>query len=187
MDYQPKLLRCGFSTLLGALVVVALWVLPGRAGAATIVQTVTYPSVGPIIAAGTLGVSDSFSGLIGDTFLDHFMFSVQPSDTFTLTTNSLFQSGLTVTGGQLWNARGTTQCFPTGSPYFSGSPILSPGAYDLRISGTLTATSGLHGVAINFNPTTTAPIPEPETYAMMLAGLGLMGFVARRRKQKEAA
>jgi hypothetical protein len=27
------------------------------------------------------------------------------------------------------------------------------------------------------------PIPEPETYAMMLAGLGLMGFVARRRKQ----
>jgi PEP-CTERM motif-containing protein len=29
----------------------------------------------------------------------------------------------------------------------------------------------------------TTPIPEPETYAMMLAGLGLMGFVARRRKQ----
>ena len=25
-------------------------------------------------------------------------------------------------------------------------------------------------------------VPEPETYAMMLAGLGLMGFVARRRK-----
>lgn len=32
----------------------------------------------------------------------------------------------------------------------------------------------------------TAPIPEPETYAMMLAGLGLLGVVARRRKQKEA-
>ena len=27
------------------------------------------------------------------------------------------------------------------------------------------------------------PIPEPETYAMMLVGFGLLGFVARRRKQ----
>ena len=27
-------------------------------------------------------------------------------------------------------------------------------------------------------------VPEPETYAMMLAGLGLMGTIARRRKQK---
>jgi hypothetical protein len=29
-------------------------------------------------------------------------------------------------------------------------------------------------------------IPEPETYAMLLAGLSLMGFVARRRKQQVA-
>ncbi len=26
-----------------------------------------------------------------------------------------------------------------------------------------------------------APVPEPETYAMMLAGLGLLGFMAKRR------
>ena len=25
-------------------------------------------------------------------------------------------------------------------------------------------------------------VPEPESYAMLLAGLGLMGFIARRRK-----
>lgn len=31
-----------------------------------------------------------------------------------------------------------------------------------------------------------APVPEPETYAMLIAGLGLMGFVARRRQKKLA-
>ena len=30
---------------------------------------------------------------------------------------------------------------------------------------------------------TAAPVPEAETYAMMLAGLGLVGWMARRRKQ----
>jgi hypothetical protein len=29
----------------------------------------------------------------------------------------------------------------------------------------------------------TSAVPEPETYAMLLAGLGLMGGIARRRKQ----
>ena len=27
-----------------------------------------------------------------------------------------------------------------------------------------------------------AAVPEPETYAMMIAGLGLMGFMVRRKK-----
>lgn len=31
---------------------------------------------------------------------------------------------------------------------------------------------------------TLAPVPEPESYAMLLAGLGLLGVVARRRKSK---
>lgn len=32
--------------------------------------------------------------------------------------------------------------------------------------------------------TSTAAVPEPETYALMLAGLGLIGFTARRRMQQ---
>jgi hypothetical protein len=28
----------------------------------------------------------------------------------------------------------------------------------------------------------TDPVPEPETYALMLAGLGIMGFIAKRRR-----
>jgi hypothetical protein len=31
-----------------------------------------------------------------------------------------------------------------------------------------------------------APVPEPETYGMLLAGLGLVGVAARRRKQAGA-
>ena len=32
-----------------------------------------------------------------------------------------------------------------------------------------------------------AAVPEPETYAMLLAGLGFVGFMARRRKHNHAA
>ncbi len=39
---------------------------------------------------------------------------------------------------------------------------------------------GAQNAALNFD---VAAVPEPETYAMMLAGLGLLGFMARRRRQ----
>lgn len=38
-------------------------------------------------------------------------------------------------------------------------------------------TGAFSGVTVNV-----APIPEPETYAMMIAGLGLLGFAARRKR-----
>ncbi|MDP2825796.1 MAG: PEP-CTERM sorting domain-containing protein [Sulfuritalea sp.] len=44
---------------------------------------------------------------------------------------------------------------------------------------------GAQNAALNFD--IAAVVPEPETYAMMLAGLGLLGVMARRRKQKAAA
>lgn len=44
--------------------------------------------------------------------------------------------------------------------------------------------AGLTSFVVNADIST--PIPEPESYAMLIAGLGLLGFVARRRKQQEA-
>jgi hypothetical protein len=37
---------------------------------------------------------------------------------------------------------------------------------------------------IQFKVTNVTAVPEPESYAMMLGGLGLMGLLARRRKAK---
>jgi hypothetical protein len=54
--------------------------------------------------------------------------------------------------------------------------ITDPFSLDLPAGVTFTSASGQ----------LVAAVPEPETYAMLLAGLGLMGFVARRRKQQAA-
>ena len=56
----------------------------------------------------------------------------------------------------------------------------------LLFNGPLTLTvignshGGSYGGTFNLN---LAPVPEPETYGMLLAGLGILGFLARRRKQ----
>ncbi len=42
------------------------------------------------------------------------------------------------------------------------------------------------GIRVEFLGSSVTAVPEPESYAMMLAGLGLMGAIARRRKAKVA-
>lgn len=41
-------------------------------------------------------------------------------------------------------------------------------------------------IMLNLSGSVVAAVPEPATYGMMLAGLGLVGFMVRRRKQAEA-
>ena len=41
-------------------------------------------------------------------------------------------------------------------------------------------------VASSFDGSALAPVPEPESYAMFMAGLGVMGFIARRRKNGQS-
>ena len=75
---------------------------------------------------------------------------------------------------------GRTEFFIEAS--FTGMETLSlstPGI-SYAIFGAIDAVGGSSVYADNF---TITPIPEPETYAMLLAGLGLLGFTARRRKQ----
>jgi hypothetical protein len=55
--------------------------------------------------------------------------------------------------------------------------------YWLQINGTVVGYGGSYGGNANL---VVSAVPEPETYAMMLAGLGLLGAVARRRKAKQA-
>ncbi len=63
-----------------------------------------------------------------------------------------------------------------------GSGLFQVGTgYHFAISGLADgAAGGQYVFAV-----TTLPVPEPETYAMMLAGLGLIGAVARRRMKRE--
>ena len=55
-------------------------------------------------------------------------------------------------------------------------------AFAIHVQGLTTAQCGSA-----WYTSTVSAIPEPETYAMLLAGLGLMGFVARRRQRNLAA
>jgi hypothetical protein len=55
------------------------------------------------------------------------------------------------------------------------------GNYILQVSGE-TATSGYGAYNLSITGGPTAVVPEPAEYAMLLAGLGLVGMIARRRK-----
>lgn len=43
------------------------------------------------------------------------------------------------------------------------------------------------GLRVEFTASNVTAVPEPETYAMLLAGLGLMGAISRRRAKRNAA
>ena len=68
---------------------------------------------------------------------------------------------------------------------YSGAP--STVAWNFFVGG-----SGLAGFGSNTTPfsavavraSVTSPVPEPETYALMLAGLAVVGAAAKRRKAK---
>lgn len=58
---------------------------------------------------------------------------------------------------------------------------LAAGSYQLRVAGNVTSTTPGDGKATYYTLSIMA-VPEPETYAMFLAGLGLVGFIGRRKR-----
>ncbi len=66
----------------------------------------------------------------------------------------------------------------TESHALSGT-LLMAGDYQLSVKGINSQTQASYSGNLAVSG---APVPEPETYALLLAGLGAAGFVARRRK-----
>lgn len=69
-----------------------------------------------------------------------------------------------------------------GDYQFTYVPIANPSAEWTPYNSSLNGIFSLTGDIVN----PPAAIPEPETYAMLLAGLGLLSFAARRRRRRSA-
>lgn len=67
---------------------------------------------------------------------------------------------------------------PLGDLFGVPGKIGVSGIHNWPFEGTLYQDQIISGLVVN-------GIPEPETYAMLLAGLSLLGLVARRRKEKQ--
>jgi hypothetical protein len=120
---------------------------------------------------GTPGSIPTISGVTGGITSINTTNSNQPVGAFDFgfgfdSGGNVLSSGETVS----WTSNGFDFSQVTSGQY---------GSFALRIQG---AGQGAQGNAW-YGVT---PVPEPETYAMMLAGLGLIGFMSRRRKNNQA-
>jgi hypothetical protein len=136
---------------------------------------------------GTLSTSVGVSDVhVVGSFNDTFSFTM---GTGTGALGSLV--GLDLLGDLTMQYRFGVGATPVWSSFSSSFAVPSDpntGAYALyqTFAGLTAGTKywiNLKGTATDaYYSATLAPVPEPETYAMLLAGLGLIGTIARRRK-----
>lgn len=130
------------------------------------------------------------------SFEDSINFTLSPGAGITSVSvsNNLPGSFLITNGNvDLWNNGETTTL--VGTYAFNGSTGSTPhifaalgtGNYTYKISGIAGSSAekvdrGLYSITSSLNPV--SPVPEPEIYAMLAAGLGLMSFIGRRRARR---
>jgi hypothetical protein len=123
-------------------------------------------------------VPDSVS--LGEFFVIWDVTGTFPGSAVGLTDIAFF-NGASNGGVELYDFYGARTLVATdGTQLYTGAesaPVFRLGNFSL------TQFQGTGSYALNIRDLS-APVPEPETYAMLLAGLGLMGVAARRRKSR---
>jgi hypothetical protein len=142
-------------------------------------------------SGGAANYSASFaSGLAGSTFAEMFSFHVNGTSLLAADVTSTgisATSGLDLTGFAVYSSNGTllysavqkSNGIIDNWKLNSKNLVLGAGNYYLQVNGMINGAGTLSGNIV----LRAAAVPEADTYAMLLAGLGLVGFVARRRKR----
>ena len=147
----------------------------------------TYTAVNALTSANPTEVAVFTHVMEAGWFFDTFNFTIGgtggdlSASAVSLDAGSAFGiSGLTATLWNNWHPMGTVELGTlTGNNIVKSFGNLAAGQYHFDFSGLITGSTGG-----GFMTTVTlAPVPEPETYAMFLAGLGILGVVARRRNR----
>ena len=130
---------------------------------------------------------ESASGLYfgAASFVDIFSFSLGSAVTLNSTSTTL--GDLSFASYALWGAGTDTIAGNFDDLLVGGAALGAPGTLSLvaaadgyfyKVTGSAIAPGAAYSLA-----SAITPVPEPETYAMMLAGLVALGFLARRRRK----
>ncbi len=160
-------------------------------------NSTTNLTIGPLPTSVTYGNSFA-SASTGTTFYDAYYFTIPDGSTNSITSTISFgtTSGLNNLRARLYagnsNPSGTVTELISGwgttATLIPGlvtteTVVLNPvallaGSYTLQIKGTVTGSGGgSYAGVLNISP-----VPEADSYAMLLAGLAVVGFMSRRRR-----
>jgi len=131
-----------------------------------------------------LGCSSGFAQSFSSGTTGSFSYTVDEGASLTASVTSVITGGLGFTidsvlfGATPFAFTSTVVGGSTFEQYTFSAASLAAGLYTIYVTGTGTAGSSYTG-----NVVITSPVPEPETYALVLAGLGAIGFMGGRRKR----